>query len=109
MQVGSNACKGLNNEDEELFFGKNNKIMEHYESFLAKMLEDKDEEPLDEKEKDNMLIRGGQDRSPNIRRKNTKFHSNIVQNVGGFKKPHLRKQKSGSVIILSVSDIPSGY
>ena len=88
--------------------------MDLYDDLTSKMIEDKEEDVLEDKEKEKDMFRdlSAQDRIPNIKRKNTKFHSNIVNNVGGLKKPTLRKQKSGSVIIIpSSTDIPmtSGY
>lgn len=83
--------------------------MDLYDNLISKIIEDKEEDVLEEKEKEKDMFRdlSAQDRIPNIKRKNTKFHSNIVNNVGGLKKTNLRKQKSGSVIIIpSSTDIP---
>ena len=104
MQVSYNSCKDVDRDDEEFRIGDSNMFLEDHKKLIKTILEDKEEDNLEVNEQS----KSAQERNPNIKRKNTKYHSNIVDNLHKIEPP-LRKQKSGSLAIhCNQIEIPVG-
>ena len=82
-------------------------FLEDNKKTIQEILIDKEEEIMHEKspiEDKNET----QERIPNMKRKVMKYHSHVIENVGGLQKNKLRIQKSGSVTFPSALEIPIG-
>ncbi len=108
MQVSYNSRNDVDREEAEFALGKNNMFLDDNKKKIEQILLDKEEEIMNKKgplenEKKEIL-----ERIPNMKRKNTKSHSHIIEKVVGLKKTDLKNQKSGSVTIPSALEIPIG-
>lgn len=97
MQISYNSRMDIDREDSELSIGKLNMFLKDNNRILRKILEEKEieEDPMEDKDS----AQSSQERSANIKRKNTKYHSNIIVQTDMVKKSSLRRQKSGSLLV----------